>query len=152
MFTFLAQQIAKEDHCLTVSRQLFGQVLDVLTDTREKSHHEERQQALLDMLNAGGLDYFDRDHLIYRASKVGFHRILEMLYDKNQDYKKLLRTYIDDPFRQNQVFNFLQKTLAEDDLTSNDKKGTWPMPSFYCKQTADISTSTYHFAKMSTNS
>ena len=121
MFTFLAQQIAKEDHCLTVSRQLFEQVLDVLTDTKEKSHHEERQQALLDMLNAGGLDYFDRDHLIFRAQKVGFFRILEMLYYKNCDYVKLIRTYIDDNFRQNQVFNFAQKLLTQDD--DHDKKG-----------------------------
>ena len=44
-----------------------------------------------------------------------------MLYLRDKDYVKLLRTYIDDHFRQNQVFNFVQKTLSEDD---NDKKGT----------------------------
>ena len=43
-----------------------------------------------------------------------------MLYMRDKDYVKLLRTYIDDHFRQNQVFNFVQKTLSEDD---NDKKG-----------------------------
>ena len=48
------------------------------------------------------------------------YRILEMLYSRDKDYVKLLRTYIDDHFRQNQVFNFVQKTLSEDD---NDKKG-----------------------------
>ena len=122
LFTFLAQQIAKEDHCLNVSLQLFEQVLNVLTDTNEKSHHEERQQALLDMLNAGGLEYFDRDHLIYRAKNVGFYRILEMLYNKNQDYVKLLRTYLDDPYRQNQVFNFIQKALGEDHDFDHDRK------------------------------
>ena len=122
LFTFLAQQIAKENHCLSVSRQLFEQVLDVLTDTREKSHHEERQQALLDMLNAGGMEYFDRDHLIFRAQKVGFYRILEMLYTKNEDYVKLLSTYIDDPYRQNQVFSFVQKVLVEDHSDYHDMK------------------------------
>ena len=122
LFTFLAQQIAKENQSLIVSRQLFEQVLDVLTDTREKSHHEERQQALLDMLNAGGLEYFDRDHLIFRAQKVGFYRILEMLYTKNEDYVKLLRTYIDDPYRQNQVFSFVQKVLVEDHSDHHDMK------------------------------
>ena len=121
LFTFLAQQIAKEDHgALTVSRGLFEQVLDVLTDTREKSHTEERQQALLDMLNAGGQEYFDKDHLIFRAQKVGFYRILEMLHDKGKEYVKLLRTYIDDPYRQGQVFTFLQKVFLED---NDDKKG-----------------------------
>merc|ERR1719266_1228913 len=82
LFTFLAQQIAKDDHCLTVELGLFDQVLNVITDTREHSHYEERQQALLDMLNAGGLEYFDQENLIHRAEKVQFYRILEMLYDK----------------------------------------------------------------------
>lgn len=91
-----------------------------MTDTREKSHHEERQQALLDMLNAGGMDYFDRDHLIFRAQKVGFFRILEMLYSRNADYVKILRTYTDDQFRKNQVFSFVQKILCDD--SDHDKK------------------------------
>ncbi len=146
LFTFLARQIAKvhssiftsffsklvafacclqEDQSLTVSRSLFEQVLDVLTDTREKSHHEERQQALLDMLNAGGLEYFDRDHLIYRAKSVGFYRILEMLYEKGGETAKLLRCYIEDPLRQLQAFVFLQKVFLEnanDETTSEVEK------------------------------
>ena len=64
LFTFLAQQIAKDDHCLTVELGLFDQVLNVITDTQEHSHYEERQQALLDMLNAGGLEYFDQENLV----------------------------------------------------------------------------------------
>ena len=79
LFTFLAQQIAKEENCINVSRDLFWKVLNVLTDTREKSHHEERQQALLDMLNAGALKYFEsegRNHLISRSQNVGFYRLV----------------------------------------------------------------------------
>ena len=120
LFTFLAQQIAKDNQCLMVSKGLFEQVLDVLTDTREKSHYEERQQALLDMLNAGGIEYFDQDHLIYRAQKVGFYRILEMLYELRKDHVKILRTYIDDINRQAQVFHFLQRVFYED--ISDDKR------------------------------
>ena len=73
LFTFLAQQIAKEENCLNVSRELFKKVLDVLTDTTEKSHHEERQQALLDMLSAGALDYLE-DEVKLKAQNVGFYR------------------------------------------------------------------------------
>ena len=73
LFTFLAQQIAKEENCLNVSRELFKKVLDVLTDTTEKSHHEERQQALLDMLSAGALDYLE-DEVKLKARNVGFYR------------------------------------------------------------------------------
>ena len=58
LFTFLAQQIAKDDQCLTVPKEKFEHVLNVLTDNNEISHREERQQALFDMLNARGLDYW----------------------------------------------------------------------------------------------
>ena len=76
LFTFLAQQIAKEENCLNVSRELFKKVLDVLTDTTEKSHHEERQQALLDMLSAGALDYLE-DEVKLKAQNVGFYRLVK---------------------------------------------------------------------------
>ena len=120
LFTFLAQQITKDDHCLTVELGLFDQVLNVITDTREHSHYEERQQALLDMLNAGGLEYFDQENLIHRAEKVQFYRILEMLYDKRKEHVKLLGTYINDAYRKNQAFSFLQRVLYED--ISDDKR------------------------------
>ena len=120
LFTFLAQQIAKDDQCLTVPKEKFEHVLNVLTDNNEISHREERQQALFDMLNARGLDYFDQDHLIYRAQQVEFYRILEMIYEKRKEYDKLLRTYINDRFRQSQVFSFLQRVFYED--ISDDKR------------------------------
>ena len=43
-----------------ISRDLFSRVLVVLTDQEETKHAEERQQALLDMIAAGGLQHFDR--------------------------------------------------------------------------------------------
>ena len=49
--------------------------MDVLTDTTEKSHHEERQQALLDMLSAGALDYLE-DEVKLKAQNVGFYRLV----------------------------------------------------------------------------
>ena len=39
-------------------------MLSVLTGSSERVHHEEREQALLDMLHAGGMQYFDREHLV----------------------------------------------------------------------------------------
>ena len=50
--------------------------MDVLTDTTEKSHHEERQQALLDMLSAGALDYLE-DEVKLKAQNVGFYRLVK---------------------------------------------------------------------------
>ncbi len=43
---------------------MFDDVLSVLTGSSDRAHHEEREQALLDMLHAGGMQYFDREHLV----------------------------------------------------------------------------------------
>ena len=66
---------------MNVSRELFKKVLDVLTDTTEKSHHEERQQALLDMLSAGALDYLE-DEVKLKAQNVGFYRSVKTKVEK----------------------------------------------------------------------
>ena len=38
--------------------------------TDSDSKHEERQQALLELLNAGGLQHFDEERLIALAEKA----------------------------------------------------------------------------------
>ena len=72
---------------MNVSRELFKKVLDVLTDTREKSHHEERQQALLDMLSAGALDYLE-DEVKLKAQNVGFYRLVKDHFRYSEKAKK----------------------------------------------------------------
>jgi hypothetical protein len=124
LFTFLARQIAKGDKCLLVDRSLFDQVLEVLTQADDKSHHEERQQALLEMLNAGGAQYFDRERLIAQAKKVKFFRILEVLYESGRQHENVLRCFIDDEeeARRQQAFAFVQKVML-DDAYDDEAKG-----------------------------
>jgi hypothetical protein len=123
LFTFLARQIARSDNTLSVSRDLFDKVLEVLTNSVENAQREEREQALMDMLNAGGQQYFDRERLIFQAQKVKFYRILEMLFEQGREYDKVLRCYLDDPNRQNQAFAFVQKVLADNDHYNGEAKG-----------------------------
>lgn len=49
LFTFLARQISRGDNSLSVSRDLFDKVLQVLTENQDGHFKEERQQALLGM-------------------------------------------------------------------------------------------------------
>eukprot|EP00095_Tigriopus_kingsejongensis_P008534 maker-scaffold81_size397536-snap-gene-2.19 protein:Tk08534 transcript:maker-scaffold81_size397536-snap-gene-2.19-mRNA-1 annotation:"hypothetical protein LOTGIDRAFT_215952" len=121
LFTFLARQIAKDDKTLSVSRDLFDRVLDVLTNEVETAHHEERQQALLELLNAGGLQYFDRDRLVTQCEKVKFFRILEMLFESSGDYDKVLMCYLQEQFRSLQAFSFIQKVLMDDQYDFESK-------------------------------
>ena len=74
LFTFLARQLAKPWCSLHVERQLFEQVVEFLTaDSGSSStmgHHEERQQALLELMRAGGLAHYDQDKLLRLADKA----------------------------------------------------------------------------------
>jgi hypothetical protein len=49
------------------------QVLESLcagTDSKSESRHEERQQALIELLNAGGLEHFNEDRLLKLAENA----------------------------------------------------------------------------------
>jgi hypothetical protein len=74
LFTFLARQLAKPWCSLHVERQLFEQVVEFLTtdscSTSTMGHHEERQQALLELMRAGGLAHYDQDRLLKLADKA----------------------------------------------------------------------------------
>jgi hypothetical protein len=74
LFTFLARQLAKPWCSLHVERQLFEQVVEFLTTDSGSSctmgHHEERQQALLELIRAGGLAHYDQDKLLRLADKA----------------------------------------------------------------------------------
>ena len=62
------------DSGLSISRDLFSRVLEVLTDPREGGSREEREDALLDMVNAGGRDLFEPQQLEQACAGVGFYR------------------------------------------------------------------------------
>ena len=51
------------------SRHVLFQVIDSLC-TPEETRHEERQQALLELLHAGGLTHTDHDQLVLLARKA----------------------------------------------------------------------------------
>ena len=115
LFTFLARQIASGEKGFFVDRALFDQVLEILTEAEDKSHHEERQQALLEMIRSGGMQYFEREKLIRQSEKVGFFRILETLYEESEEYEKVLQTFLsDEEPRRQQAFAFIQKVLLEE--------------------------------------
>lgn len=73
LFTFLARQLARPGSGLVVERQLFTQVVEYLTSATQSlgGQHEERQQALLELLRApGGLQHYEQDELLRLAEKA----------------------------------------------------------------------------------
>ncbi|KAJ9588008.1 hypothetical protein L9F63_028181, partial [Diploptera punctata] len=116
LFTFLARQLAKPWCSLHVERQLFEQVVEFLTADSGSSGtmglHEERQQALLELMRAGGLAHYNQDKLLILADKAAFYRVCELLYEQRLEYDKILHCYLKDPLRKPQVFSYLHNILV----------------------------------------
>lgn len=122
LFTFLARQMAKQENSIMVNRLLFEQVLEHLTNPGDDTRIEERQQALMELLYAGGLAQINEERVLSLAEKAKFYRVCEHLYEKCQQYDKILECYLQDPSRKLQVFYFIEKILNHPNHRSEDKK------------------------------
>ncbi|XP_071448355.1 vacuolar protein sorting-associated protein 8 homolog isoform X2 [Hetaerina americana] len=142
LFTFLARQMAKPSPTysaptplspfvinetqttasLQVESKLFERVVEYLAgaDGNEGSmgQHEERQQALLELFGAGGLDHYDPERLLQLCLKAKFFRVCELLYEQRRDYKNILSCYLQDPLRKHQVYSYLQNALVSQQISS----------------------------------
>uniref|UniRef100_A0A8C2UC45 Vacuolar protein sorting-associated protein 8 homolog n=1 Tax=Coturnix japonica TaxID=93934 RepID=A0A8C2UC45_COTJA len=99
LFTFLARQLAKPNNTLFVNRTLFDQVLEFLCSPDDDSRHSERQQVLLELLQAGGIVQFEESRLIQMAEKAEFYQICEFMYERELRYDKIIDCYLRDPVR-----------------------------------------------------
>ncbi|GFT81859.1 vacuolar protein sorting-associated protein 8 homolog [Nephila pilipes] len=122
LFTFLARQMAKQENSIMVNRLLFEQVLEHLTNPGDETRIEERQQALMELLQAGGLAQVNEERVLALAEKAKFYRVCEHLYEKHQQYDKILECYLQDPSRKLQVFYFIEKILNHPKRTNGEKK------------------------------
>ncbi|XP_042188283.1 vacuolar protein sorting-associated protein 8 homolog [Callorhinchus milii] len=120
LFTFLARQLARAESSLFVNKQLFDRVLDFLCDPEDSSRHEERQQALLELLQAGGIVYFDEEKLISLAEKVQFYRICEFVYERKRLHSKILMCYIHDEIRKIQVHKYIHHVINNVEMTKDE--------------------------------
>ena len=78
LFVFLARELSRPRGTggigVTVSRDLFDQVLEHLTSPPPSGEgsreHEERQQALLELILAGGLTHYNSNRLLALVEKA----------------------------------------------------------------------------------
>eukprot|EP00794_Sanderia_malayensis_P015740 gene15740-17326_t len=117
LFTFIARQMAKFEKSIRVNKLLFEQVLEYLSNSDDNSRHEERQQALLELLAAGGLKQFDDERIIALAESAKFYRVCEVLYEKKNMYAKVFSCYTRDPARKQQSFSYIDELLQDDSFT-----------------------------------
>ncbi|XP_043931336.1 vacuolar protein sorting-associated protein 8 homolog [Protopterus annectens] len=125
LFTFLARQLAKPDNTLFVNRMLFDQVLEFLCCPDDDSRHAERQQVLLELLQAGGIVQFDENRLIHLAERAEFYQICEVLYEKKHMYAQIVHCYLRDSVRKKEVFNYVHDILSIPGYSPEEKQSVW---------------------------
>ncbi|KAK8727977.1 hypothetical protein OTU49_009327 [Cherax quadricarinatus] len=117
LFTFIARQMSRQQGAIAINRQLFDQVLCHLTVPGTESHHEERQTALLELLQEGGLVHYDTDHLLEKARKAKFYRVCEYVYEERGEHEKIVECYLEDKLRRHQVFTYIRSVLSSPQFT-----------------------------------
>uniref|UniRef100_A0A803YPV6 RING-type domain-containing protein n=1 Tax=Meleagris gallopavo TaxID=9103 RepID=A0A803YPV6_MELGA len=125
LFTFLARQLAKPNNTLFVNRTLFDQVLEFLCSPDDDSRHSERQQVLLELLQAGGIVQFEESRLIQMAEKAEFYQICEFMYERELRYDKIIDCYLRDPVRKEEVFNYIHNILSMPGYSAEEKQAVW---------------------------
>ncbi|EEC14167.1 conserved hypothetical protein, partial [Ixodes scapularis] len=121
LFTFLARQLARPDNTLIVNRLLFEQVLEYLTNPDDETRMEERQQALLELLQAGGFVGIEDNRLLQLSEKAKFYRVCEYLYEKRRQYDKIFLCYLEDPSRKPRTFYYAMQVFESHNISEQEK-------------------------------
>jgi hypothetical protein len=122
LFTFLARQMARADGALRVESRLFDVVLEHLTrPDDDAAHHEERQQALLELHSTGGLAALDQARLLRLAEGARFFRVCQLVYASKGEHHRIIDCYLNDAPRACEIFAFAHTTLQSSAVSSAEK-------------------------------
>lgn len=120
LFGFLARQMARNQGSIVVQPAMFEKVLGFLTSSEDTTAHEERQQALLELLQVGTLR-FDPSRLVQMATTAKFYRVCQFVYQQQGALHKVIRCYLLDTARQRKVFQYISAVLRDTQVDSNEK-------------------------------
>lgn len=93
-------------------------------DSNDESKNE-REQALLDVIHAAGLQAFDLQRLLSLAKQAQFWRVCEIIYQDLNKYDLIVECYLNDRYRQVDIFRFIQTiwlTIDEQQRTKVQEK------------------------------
>ena len=83
--------------------------------------HEERQQALLELCAADGLQHYSEDRLIRLAMSAAFYRVCEAVYQRRRQYDEIVACYWRDPARRHLTFSYVQSIVANKAVSSEER-------------------------------
>eukprot|EP00041_Stephanoeca_diplocostata_P020693 m.467924 g.467924 ORF g.467924 m.467924 type:complete len:1504 (-) comp21642_c1_seq29:5786-10297(-) len=121
LFTFLARQIARKKQHIRVDSRMYDQVLEYLSNPDDTSLHEERQQALLELLNLRPSPFSDPVRLLRLAREAKFYRVCQLVYERRGEHSSILECYLLDEGRQSQAFEFIHRALHSAAVSSKER-------------------------------
>uniref|UniRef100_H2ZS31 Vacuolar protein sorting-associated protein 8 central domain-containing protein n=1 Tax=Latimeria chalumnae TaxID=7897 RepID=H2ZS31_LATCH len=116
--TFLTESCSSEENFLAIP---YKKVLTFLCTPEDESLQEESQQALLELLHAGGVTYFDEDQLVSLAENVKFYQVCKFVYERRRLYSKVINCYLKDPARKGQVFEYIGSILNDEEVVMEEQ-------------------------------
>lgn len=123
LFTFLARQMARHPE-ISVGRDTFDTVLNYLSNSEgseDITQHEEREQALLELLNVGTMP-FDPDRLLALSERAQFYRVCQLVHSKRGDHHKIIGCYLKDSSRKTEVFAYVHHVLGNSQVPREEIK------------------------------
>ncbi|CAF1984410.1 unnamed protein product [Rotaria magnacalcarata] len=69
---------------------------------------DEREQALIDVIQAAGLQEFDLIRLLTLARQAQFWRVCEIIYAEKNEYDLILECYLNDGHRRLELFRYIR--------------------------------------------
>uniref|UniRef100_A0A8B9ZZD2 VPS8 subunit of CORVET complex n=1 Tax=Anas zonorhyncha TaxID=75864 RepID=A0A8B9ZZD2_9AVES len=118
---------------------ILAQVLEFLCSPDDDSRHSERQQVLLELLQAGGIVQFEESRLIQMAEKAEFYQICEFMYERELRYDKIIGCYLRDPVRKEEVFNYIHNILSMPGYSAEEKQSVWDKALEHIKELLQLS-------------
>ena len=82
---------------------------------------DEREQALLDVIQAAGLQAFDLKRLLSLARQAQFWRVCEIIYAETNEYDLILECYINDRQRRSNIFRYIRTIWPALDADERNK-------------------------------
>nr|XP_002121576.1 vacuolar protein sorting-associated protein 8 homolog [Ciona intestinalis] len=123
LFTFLARLSARQNSQIHLNETLKHQVLEFLTTPSDHAtDHEERQQALVDLLQCGFIEESYTPRLVHLAGQASFFRVLRFLHTQQRKFDLVFVAYVQDPAQTDNTFTYVEDVLTSPQYTEQEKQ------------------------------
>ncbi|KAK2701820.1 vacuolar protein sorting-associated protein 8 homolog isoform X2 [Artemia franciscana] len=122
LFTFITRQLAIPP--LSLDDQLLLEILEFITQPDTGERHEEKQQALIELLHVKTIDVSKTvgpGKLLSMAERAGFYRVSEQLYRAEKQYDSVFRCLVSDLSRRHLALPYMKSVLTQENSSWQPK-------------------------------